>query len=179
MACGDSEIKVLKSIDITFVLIYDRDINSKGKGSMNNLTITPQGDNLYTVVIGGMSKGKMQDWATLLVGDERIITESEDSNWTYIFTIENVTHVGVERLLGYDFSLHPSSCTPELLEGVDVIPKGVPELKSGFRFRRRDGYMATYLFKGQQGYYFSTETEAHLLRVAVKEDDLRGFLCAS
>lgn len=146
---------------------------------MNNLTITPQGDNLYTVVIGGMSKGKMQDWASLLVGDDALVTEPEDGNWKYVFAIGNVTQKGVEKLRGYDYTLHPSSCTPELLEGGDVIPKDVPELKSGFRFRRRDGYMATYLFKAQQGYCFITETEARPLLMAVKEDDLRGFLCAS
>jgi hypothetical protein len=159
-------------------VIYDRGIKTKGR-QMNNLTITPQGDNLYTVVIGGMSKGKMQDWASLLVGDDALVTEPEDGNWKYVFAIENVTHVGVERLLGYDFSLHPSSCTPELLDGGDVVPKGVPELKAGFRFRRRDGYMAIYLFKAQQGYYFITETEAHPLLIVVKEDDLVGFLCVS
>lgn len=146
---------------------------------MNNLTITPQGDNLYTVVIGGMSKGKMQDWALLLVGDDAIVAEPDNTQWTYIFTIENVTHEGVERLLGYDFSLHPSSCTPELLEGVDIISKGIPELKSGFRFRRRDGRMATYLFKLEQGYYFIAETEDRPLLKAVKEDDLVEFLCAA
>jgi len=144
---------------------------------MNNLIIAPQGDNLYTVVIGGMSKGKMQDWAQLLVGDDTAVTEPEDSNWMYIFTIENVTHVGVERLLGYDYTLHPSSCTPKLLEGVDVIPKGVPELKSGFQFRRRDGYMATTYSNPSRAITLPQKTEALPLLMAVKRDDLGGFLC--
>ena len=146
---------------------------------MNNLTITPQGDNLYTVVIGGMSKGKMQDWASLLVGDDVSVTEPEAGNWKYVFTIGNITQRGVEKLRGYDYTLHPSSCTPELLEGVDVISKGVPELNPGFRLRRRDGYMATYMFKGGEGYYFVVETEGRPLLMAVKEDDLGAFLCVS
>ncbi len=177
ITCRDSEIRVYKSVDITSNVIYDRGITIEKV--MNNLTITPQGDNLYTVVIGGMSKGKIQDWAQLLVGDVALVTEPEDGNWEYVFTIENVTQVGLERIRGYDYTLHPSSHTPKLLERVDVIPNDVPELKSGFRFKRRNGYTATCLFKGQGGYYFITETEARPLLVAVKEDDLVEFLCAS
>ncbi len=50
---------------------------------------------------------------------------------------------------------------------------------SGFQFRRKNGRIATYMFKTPQGYYFIVETEAKPLLMLVKEEDLAEFISTS
>ena len=142
---------------------------------MNNLTITKNENNLSTVTIGGMTAGKMHDWAIILLGTA-VVTETEEGNWKYVITIEDVTESGLDRLRGYDFSFYPDNSAHPLQKGVDIAVTNVmTSIPHGFQFRGKNGFMATYLLKGS-GYIFIVETETgHLFLKTVREADLTDF----
>ena len=74
---------------------------------MNNLTVIPQPDNQYTLVISGMCIGKLLDWNKALLANEDRVFESPDGNWEYGLIITDLTATELRVLRGYDYSQYP------------------------------------------------------------------------
>lgn len=72
-----------------------------------NLTTIRQANNQYTLIIGGMCKGKLLDWNKALLGTEDKVYESTSSNWDYELTLVNLTATELKRLQGYDYTKYP------------------------------------------------------------------------
>lgn len=72
-----------------------------------NLTTVRQANNQYTLIIGGMCKGKLLDWNKALLGTEEKVYESTASNWDYELSIVNLTATELKRLQGYDYTKYP------------------------------------------------------------------------
>lgn len=79
--------------------------------TLPNLTVIQQSNALYTLIIGGMCKGKLLDWSMALLGTEDKVVESTVSNWDYELILVNLTATELKTLQGYDYTKYPCNVT--------------------------------------------------------------------